>query len=105
MLQPENAIILPKWKPGSKEPGGGGDTGLVGLIPFLESIAILNVPDVRPVVEKYKGKDIAVEYAKVSALYPIFYFSRGGLNWPNSLHLPLLHVLRQILVACTGSRS
>ena len=29
-LQPENSIILPKWK------GDPNDKGLVGLIPFLE---------------------------------------------------------------------
>jgi len=28
--QPENAVILPKWK------GNSEDTGLIGLIPFLE---------------------------------------------------------------------
>ena len=37
-LQPDNAIIASKWKPGT--PGSGdhadGDAGLVGLIPFLE---------------------------------------------------------------------
>ncbi|KAG8925278.1 mitochondrial inner membrane protein required for protein import [Tulasnella sp. 418] len=56
-LQPENAIILPKWK------GHAGDKGLVGLIPFLESIGILQPPDVRPILTAYAGKDIAAAYA------------------------------------------
>jgi len=59
--QPENVIILPKWE------GDPKDTGLIGLIPFLESIGILNPPDVRPVLTAYQGKDIATEYAKVEA--------------------------------------
>jgi len=56
---PENAIILPPWKGHSPNSGG-----LVGLIPFLESIAFFNTPDVRPVLTAYRDKDIAVEYAK-----------------------------------------
>jgi len=77
-LQPENAIILPKWNGDPKDPG------LIGLIPFLEcklgryphvppyltifsAIGILNPPDVRPVLTAYQGKDIATEYAQVEA--------------------------------------
>src|SRR6266404_4132528 len=78
-LQPENAIILPKWK------GDSQDAGLIGLIPFLEcmlsenlsifhsylttfsAIGILNPPDIRPILTAYQGKDIATEYAKVEA--------------------------------------
>ncbi|KAG8901498.1 mitochondrial inner membrane protein required for protein import [Tulasnella sp. 403] len=59
--QPENAIILPKWT------GDPQDKGLVGLIPFLESIGIIHPPDVRPVLKAYEGKDIAKAYALVEA--------------------------------------
>jgi len=34
MLQPDNAIILPKWK------GDAKDRGLVALIPFLECLVL-----------------------------------------------------------------
>ncbi|KIJ51252.1 hypothetical protein M422DRAFT_26671 [Sphaerobolus stellatus SS14] len=60
-LQPENAIIVPKWN------GDPKDTGLVGLIPFLESIGIYSPDDVRPIVSAYKGKDVVKEYSKVEA--------------------------------------
>lgn len=60
-LQPENAIILPKWE------GDPNDKGLIAIIPFLESIGIYKPPDVRPILEKYQGKDVAVEYAKKEA--------------------------------------
>ncbi|KZO92262.1 HAD-like protein [Calocera viscosa TUFC12733] len=60
-LQPDNAIILPKWD------GTPGDKGLVGLIPFLESIAIHKVPDVRPILSKYADQDIPTAYAAVEA--------------------------------------
>lgn len=39
------------------------------MIPFLEHIAFFNYPDVRPVLESWKGKDIPVEYAKWEAEY------------------------------------
>ncbi|KAF9471782.1 HAD-like protein, partial [Pholiota conissans] len=58
---PDNAIILPKWK------GDPKDKGLVAIIPFLESIAIYKPQDVRRVIKAYAGKDIPVEYAKVEA--------------------------------------
>ncbi|KAF8324887.1 HAD-like domain-containing protein [Cantharellus anzutake] len=61
-LHPENAIILPKWRGDHQTKGG-----LVGLIPFLESIAIHKTEDVRPVLKAYAGKDVAVEYAKKEA--------------------------------------
>ncbi|KAG8850006.1 mitochondrial inner membrane protein required for protein import [Serendipita sp. 411] len=68
-LQPDNAIVLPKWKPGTKGRGehGEGDLGLVGLIPFLESVVFYNTTDVRPILKAYHGRDIAAEYAKVEA--------------------------------------
>jgi len=57
----ENAVVLPKWK------GDPKDKGLVAIIPFLESIAIYNPPDVRPILKAYEGKDIPLEYAKKEA--------------------------------------
>lgn len=82
-LQPENGIIIPKWK-GDKE----NRAGLVNLIPFLEcmsfchsllfcsltfislrdritAVAIHQPQDVRPILKAYAGKDVALEYAKV----------------------------------------
>jgi mitochondrial import inner membrane translocase subunit TIM50 len=60
-LQPENAIILPKWK------GDPKDKGLVAMIPFLESIGIYKPADVRPILKRYEGKNIPIEYAKTEA--------------------------------------
>ncbi|RXK42686.1 hypothetical protein M231_00242 [Tremella mesenterica] len=60
-LQPDNAIIVKPWT------GEKGDHGLVDMIPFLESIAMYNTPDVRPVLKAYEGKDIPIEYAKKEA--------------------------------------
>ncbi|KAF8809047.1 HAD-like protein [Phlegmacium glaucopus] len=58
---PQNAVVLPKWK------GDPKDKGLVAMIPFLESIAIYNPPDVRPILKAYEGKDVPLEYAKTEA--------------------------------------
>ncbi|KAL1974354.1 hypothetical protein VTN31DRAFT_4558 [Thermomyces dupontii] len=55
--QPENAIILPKWK------GDPKDKGLVALIPFLEYVAGMNIEDVRPVLKSFEGTDIPTEFA------------------------------------------
>ncbi|KAL5504535.1 TIM50 [Sanghuangporus vaninii] len=60
-LQPENAIILPKWK------GDPTDKELIAMIPFLESIGIYKPPDVRPILKAYQGKNIPIEYAKKEA--------------------------------------
>ncbi|KAI0944047.1 hypothetical protein AcV7_001975 [Taiwanofungus camphoratus] len=85
--QPENAIVLPKWT------GDPKDKGLVAMIPFLEctrspvsgsvhtfgvdmaaissqfyiAIGIYKPPDVRPILDAYRGKDIPLEYAKKEA--------------------------------------
>ena len=48
--QPENAIVLPKWKGDPKDEHA---KDLVGLIPFLEYIAATNTPDVRKVIGKW----------------------------------------------------
>lgn len=61
-LQPDNAIILPKWK------GQPGDKGLVALIPFLEYIAMGGVNDVRTAIKSFEGKDIATEFARREAI-------------------------------------
>lgn len=63
-LHPENAIIVPKWR---ADGSGAEASGLVGLIPFLESIAIHAPPDVRPIIKAYHGKDIPRAYAAVEA--------------------------------------
>lgn len=63
--QPENAIILPKWK------GQPGDKGLVALIPFLEYLAMLQQGggnfDVRQALKSMEGKDIPQEFARREA--------------------------------------
>ncbi|KAF8623313.1 hypothetical protein AX17_001618 [Amanita inopinata Kibby_2008] len=58
---PENAVIIPKWN------GDPKDSGLVAMIPFLESIAIYKPADVRPILDVYYDKDIPLEYAKKEA--------------------------------------
>ncbi|KDQ56467.1 hypothetical protein JAAARDRAFT_36623 [Jaapia argillacea MUCL 33604] len=58
---PENAIVLNPWK------GEIGDKGLIGMVPFLESIGIYRPDDVRPILQAYAGKDIPIEYAKKEA--------------------------------------
>lgn len=77
-LQPESAIVLPKWK------GDPSDKGLIAIIPFLEckletnvlprslsptfpAIGIYKPPDVRPILKAYEGKNIPLEYAKTEA--------------------------------------
>lgn len=56
-LQPENAIVLPKWK------GDPKDKDLVALIPFLEYLAMMGTQDVREAIKSFEGKDIAKEFA------------------------------------------
>jgi import inner membrane translocase subunit TIM50 len=64
-LQPENAIVMPKWK------GESGDKGLVAMIPFLEYLAMMSQTgqpiDVRTVLKSMEGKDIPTEYARREA--------------------------------------
>ena len=67
-LQPENAIILPKWK------GDPKDRNLVSYIPFLEFIGAMVGPtgkgerDTRTILEDYKGTDIPTEFARRTAI-------------------------------------
>lgn len=56
--QPENAIILPKWK------GDPRDKSLVALIPFLEYVAGMGMDDVRTVLKSFEGTYIPAEFAK-----------------------------------------
>jgi mitochondrial import inner membrane translocase subunit TIM50 len=60
-LQPENAIVLPKWK------GDPKDKGLVALIPFLEYLAMMGNADVRNAIASFEGKDIPTEFARREA--------------------------------------
>jgi len=57
-LQPENGIVVKKWE------GDPKDTELVGLIPFLESIGIYGIEDVRKPIKSYEGLHIPTEHAK-----------------------------------------
>jgi len=59
-LQPENAIILPKWR---GEAGDEHASDLAALVPFLEYIANMSVEDVRKVLASYQGKHIPTEFA------------------------------------------
>ena len=56
--QPENAIVLPKWK------GDPNDQTLVQLIPFLEYLATMGFDDSRPVLKSFEGTFIPVEFAR-----------------------------------------
>ncbi|KAL5342637.1 mitochondrial import inner membrane translocase subunit tim50 [Aspergillus crustosus] len=57
-LQPENAVVLPKWD------GNPKDKTLVALIPFLEYLAGMGVDDVRPIIKSFEGQSIPVEFTK-----------------------------------------
>lgn len=56
-LQPENAIILPKWK------GNLSDNELVSLIPFLEYAGTMGFEDLRDVLKSFEGKYIPAEFS------------------------------------------
>ncbi|KAI9870644.1 MAG: mitochondrial inner membrane protein required for protein import [Pleopsidium flavum] len=61
-LQPENAIILPKWK------GNPQDRELVSFIPFLEYVATMGFTDTRTVMKSFEGKHIPTEFAQREAI-------------------------------------
>lgn len=61
-LQPENAIIINKWKGDTK------DKELVSFIPFLEYVASMEFNDTREVLKSFKGTHIPVEFAKREAV-------------------------------------
>lgn len=56
--QPENAIILPKWK------GDPQDQTLIQLIPFLEYLATMGFEDAREVLKSFEGTYIPAEFAR-----------------------------------------
>ncbi|KAI9847710.1 MAG: mitochondrial inner membrane protein required for protein import [Sclerophora amabilis] len=56
-LQPENSIILPKWR------GDPQDKELVSYIPFLEYVATMGLTDTRGVLKSFDGQHIPSEYA------------------------------------------
>jgi len=60
--QPENAIILEKWK------GDVNDKELVSLIPFLEFLCVMGTPDVRKAIASFDGKHIPTEFARREAI-------------------------------------
>ncbi|KAK8113530.1 mitochondrial inner membrane protein required for protein import [Apiospora sp. TS-2023a] len=60
--QPENAIVLPKWK------GDPKDTELVSLIPFLEYVHTMQYKDVREVLKSFDGKHIPTEFQRREAI-------------------------------------
>ena len=57
-LQPENAVILPKWK------GDPQDQTLVQFIPFLEYLATMGFEDTREVLKSFDGTFIPAEFAR-----------------------------------------
>ncbi|KAF9930035.1 mitochondrial inner membrane protein required for protein import [Linnemannia zychae] len=57
-LQPENSIAMKPWL------GDPNDTELVAMIPFLETLALTEVEDVRGPLAKFRGTNIPVEFAK-----------------------------------------
>ncbi len=67
-LQPQNAIIIPKWK------GDPKDRNLVSYIPFLEFIGAMVGPDnkgerdTRAILQDYQGTDIPTEFARRTAI-------------------------------------
>jgi len=60
--QPENAIILPKWK------GDAKDAELVSVVPFLEFIHTMHYEDVRKVLKSFDGTHIPSEFARREAI-------------------------------------
>ena len=56
-LQPENAILLKKWK------GYSNDKELVSFIPFLEYTASMGFEDTREVLKSYEGEYIPALFA------------------------------------------
>lgn len=57
-LQPENALLMPRWK------GNADDSDLVRLIPLLEWIGAQPIKDVRPVIKSFEDKDVLSEFER-----------------------------------------
>ncbi len=51
-LHPENIISVPEWT------GNPDDNLLEEFIDFFEALAFSNSKDLRPIISKYKGKDV-----------------------------------------------
>lgn len=106
--QPENAIILPKWK------GQPGDKDLVDLVPFLEFIHTMQYSDVRKVLQSFDGKHIPTEFARREALARAEHARRigtgkaktsgGGLGWLSS-HLGLKPSNMSLMVSPEGEEN
>lgn len=60
--QPENAVMLPKWK------GDVKDKELVSFIPFLEYIHTMAYSDVRKAIASFDGTHIPTEFARREAI-------------------------------------
>ncbi|XP_057544735.1 mitochondrial import inner membrane translocase subunit TIM50-like [Amaranthus tricolor] len=60
-LQPENCVEIKPWKGDDVN-----DTTLLDLLPFLEFVARSGPPDIRQVLESYRGRDIAKEFIERS---------------------------------------
>ncbi|KAK3985076.1 mitochondrial import inner membrane translocase [Cladorrhinum sp. PSN332] len=107
-LQPENAIILPKWK------GQPGDKELVDLVPFLEFIHTMQYGDVRKVLQSFEGKHIPTEFARREALARAEHNRRvgaskakapgGGIGWLSS-HLGLKPSNMSLMVGPEGEEN
>lgn len=101
--QPENAIILPKWK------GDPKNQDLVSLVPFLEFIHTMQYSDVRKVIKSFDGTDIPTEFARREALARAEHNKRvqakssrgGGMSWLSS-HLGLKPSNMNLMVAPEG---
>ncbi|KAI3969495.1 hypothetical protein MKX01_020056 [Papaver californicum] len=59
-LQPDNCVPIKPWKMEAD------DSTLLDLIPFLDYVARHRPIDIRPVLESYKGHDIAKEFIECS---------------------------------------
>ncbi|KAL2022116.1 hypothetical protein VTK56DRAFT_6160 [Thermocarpiscus australiensis] len=103
-LQPENAIILPKWT------GDPKDKELVSLVPFLEFIHTMQYSDVRKVIKSFEGHHIPTEFARREALAREEHKKRvqaakpprgGGMSWLSS-HLGLKPSKMSLMVAPEG---
>ncbi|KAK4160211.1 mitochondrial import inner membrane translocase [Cladorrhinum sp. PSN259] len=106
--QPENAIILPKWK------GQPGDKELVDLVPFLEFIHTMQYSDVRKVLQSFEGKHIPTEFARREALARAEHNRRigaskaktsgGGIGWLSS-HIGLKPSNMSLMVGPEGEEN
>ncbi|KAI8872193.1 HAD-like protein [Ramicandelaber brevisporus] len=55
---PDNAIAAKPWK------GDANDTFMTDILPFLETVALREISDVRPLLKFYHGKDIPTAFAR-----------------------------------------